>query len=227
MHVSGLLFWAEICFLIWAAELREHVPCHISTGSHTQLLHFLRMKASVIWKNACKVFLTQDILAGADQSQIWFLPSACQLSARDRQHCEQGETVGTEGLDGTSVNSLSCLLSQAQNTQHRALLVARDHREMSAPNSKAKDPTGGMEGGRPPPRPRGQGLHLRGTCTHTGTVLSSSRMPCPFHCWAEWSSSVQTPTICGPGRDAMCFMAIPPRCPATQALSGTSQVGGI
>lgn len=121
--------------------------------THTQLLHFLGMKASIIWKNACKVFLTQDILAGADRSQIWFLPSACQLSARDRQHCEQGETVGTEGLDGASVNSLSCLLSQAQNTQHRALLVARDHREMSAPNSKPKDPTGGTEGGHPPPRP--------------------------------------------------------------------------
>lgn len=32
-------------------------------------------------------------------------------------------------------------------------------------------------------------------CTHTGTVRSSSKMPCPFHCWAAWSSSVQTPTI--------------------------------
>ena len=45
---------------------------------------------------ASKVFLTQDILAGVDPSQIWFLPSACQLSARDRQHCGQGEMEVTK-----------------------------------------------------------------------------------------------------------------------------------
>lgn len=150
--------------------------------THTQLLHFLGMKASVIWKNACKVFLTQDILAGADRSQIWFLPSACQLSARDRQHCEQGETVGTEGLDGASVNSLSCLLSQAQNTQHRALLVARDHREMSAPNSKPYRRDGGRT-----PTPK--------TSTFKGRVLTRapfSAVPgCPAHSTAGPSGAPQ------------------------------------
>lgn len=48
---------------------------------------------------ASKVFLTQDILADVDRSRIWFLPSACQLSARDRQHCGQEEMVVTEGLN--------------------------------------------------------------------------------------------------------------------------------
>lgn len=99
----------------------------------------------------------------------------------------------------TEHQSTVFLVCSPRPRTHRALLLARDNREMSAPNSKAKDPTGGTEGGHPPPRPRGQGPHLRGTCTHMGTVLSSSRMPCPFHCWAECSSSVQTPTICGPG----------------------------
>lgn len=58
--------------------------------------------------------------------------------------------------------STGFLVCSPRPRTHRALLVARDHREMSAPNSKAKDPTGRTEGGRPPPRPRGQGPPFEG-----------------------------------------------------------------
>lgn len=98
-------YMCQACFS-GLKSLFSYVSCRIQATDHA-LSYWLTHRAPPLCQDesqwyleecASKVFLTQDILAGADRSQIWFLPAACQLSARDRQHCGQGETVVTGGL---------------------------------------------------------------------------------------------------------------------------------